>query len=467
MKKYFFFLSLIVLTVLVTYYAPPVVSSVWYIFSLVLYFRSRDEAFWLAFFFVTTDGFMGFLGIYTTVLKMVPGLPGIELAQFYIILSLIKVLSSKNNTRSFYGKWMKIMLVYTIFLVLFGLINGLSNELNVYFKVVKMVAPLLLFYTVPRLLKTIRDYEILFRYLFLILVLGFIAQLHTLFTGFDPKRYFDPPKDVDSEMEMEIEVGRNFRVLYNSAITLISLFGALYFLALKRIRPFKELFLYAVIILSFAMAFMSATRGWILGLGFIITLFFIFVQHLNVKQVVLFSFFFIAFLLLGLSNKKINTQVKFSIDRLLTLNSLAEGDLSAGGTLIRLDERGPRVMKVWSESPVLGLGFSDRYYDYSDGHVGNQNILMHAGIVGLGLMYGFIFYFMKKMLSSYFNVTSGNPFSLTFLVFIVFLLGWIFLHSTSGQHFAFYGLPNDIFPQAIFLGLAGLSFRESQQFGKV
>jgi hypothetical protein len=464
-KKYLWFLLLVALTVYTTYFTPAIVSSVWYVVLLVMYFNSKDEAFWLAFFFVTTDGFMGFLGIYTVVLKAIPGLPGVELAQFYIILSLIKVLFSKNNTRVFYRNWMLVLLLYSLFLVMFGMMNGLDSKLNVYFRVVKITLPFLLFYTVPRLLKTVQDYERLFGYLFLVLILAFVAQLNTLFTGFDPKKYFrliNP--DPDADEEAELEVGRNFRVLYNQVITMFCLFGALYFLVLKRLNTFKDSWLYLVIVLCFALAFLSATRGFILSFGFIIFLFFVFVQRLNLKRVFAFSFLFIALLLVGLSNKKVSTQIQFSIDRLLTLNSLAEGDISAGGTLIRLSERGPRVMKAWSESPVLGAGFSNYFFKNSDFHVGNQNILFHAGVVGFLLLCGFIVYFIIKMLGCYFNASRGNPFSSTFLVFVIFLAGWIIVHSTSGQQFAFYGLPNDIFPQAIFLSLAGLTYREYKMY---
>jgi hypothetical protein len=467
-KKYLWFLLLVALTVYTTYFTPAVVSSVWYLILLVIYFNSKDEAFWLAFFFVTTDGFMGFLGIYTVVIKAIPGLPGIELAQFYIILSFIKVLFSKNNTTVFYGNWLLMLLLYALFLVLFGMMNGLDSKLNVYFRVVKVTLPFLLFYTIPRLLKTVQDYEKLFGYLFLVLILAFVAQLNALFTGFDPKKYFSLiTPDPDADEEAELEVGRNFRVLYNQVISMFSLFGALYFLVLKRLKTIKDSWLYLVIVLCFALAFLSATRGFILSFGFIIFLFFVFVQRLNLKRVFAFSFLFIALLLAGLSNKKVSTQIQFSVDRLLTLNSLAEGDISAGGTLIRLSERGPKVMKAWSESPVLGAGFSNYFFAHSDFHVGNQNILFHAGVVGFLLLCGFIFYFIVKMLGCYFNASQGNPFSSTFLVFVIFLAGWILVHSTSGQQFAFYGLPNDIFPQAIFLSLAGLTYREYKRYQAV
>ena len=459
-RKYFEFLFFVAVTVVVTYFTSALIATAWYILLLVLYFRSKDEAFWLAFFFVTTDGFMGFLGIYTTVISTIPGLPSIELSQFYIMLTLIKVLSSGVKIRVFYGNWMRGILLYTIFLFLLGIANGLDGESNVYFRIVKMTFPFLLFYTIPRLLTTIKDYENLFCYLFLVLAMAFLAQLNAMFTGFDPQRKYILLNNADDRMRPELEVGRNFRVFYNQAITFFSLFGALYFLVLRKLRSLKDSWLYLMVVLSFAMSFLSATRGYILSSVLIILLFFIFVERLNMKKVVIFSLLFAGFLLVGFSNEKVSTQIQFSLDRLLSLNSLKDGDISAGGTLIRLSERGPAVMKAWSESPILGAGFSNNFFKNNDFHVGNQNILLHAGIVGLALMCAFFFYFLSRMLGCYFNSSKRNPFSSAFPVFVIFLLGWIFIHSTSNQQFAFYGLPNDIFPQAIFLSLAGLTYSE-------
>lgn len=399
---------------------------------------------------------MGFFGLYSTTLKILPGLPAIELAQFYILISLIKVLRKSRRPSLFYRRWFSVMLGYIIFLILFGLANGLRSELNVHFKLIKMTMPLLLFYSIPRLFTNLQNYKNLFSYLFLITILAFIAQLITLFTGFVPQWHFNPI--TEAGLELEVEVGRNFRVLNNPGITLLSLFGALYFLSIKHCKDFKQVYLYIIIVSCFALAFLSATRGWIISVSFIILLSMIFVLKVQFRHVITIVALFIVALVVGLSVRKIHTQIQFSIDRLFTLNSLAKGDITADGTLARLDERSPVVVKVWKKSPVFGQGFSDQYFEYSDMHVGNQNILMHAGIIGFALIFSFLLYFIIKMLMLYSYVSPTNPFSSTFLLFPVFLIGWIFLHSTSGQQFAFYGLPNDIFPQAIFLGLAGLTY---------
>jgi len=77
------FLLLTAVTIFVTYFTSEVIASFWYLLVLVLYYRSDDEPMWLAFFLVTVDGFMGFMGLYSVTLTILPGLPTIELAQLH------------------------------------------------------------------------------------------------------------------------------------------------------------------------------------------------------------------------------------------------------------------------------------------------------------------------------------------------------------------------------------------------
>jgi 4-hydroxybenzoate polyprenyltransferase len=81
------FTALALVTIVVTYRFPGIFASIWYVFLLVLYFLSKDEAFWLAFFLITVDGFMGFMGPFTVTLNVLPDLPAIELCQFYILVA--------------------------------------------------------------------------------------------------------------------------------------------------------------------------------------------------------------------------------------------------------------------------------------------------------------------------------------------------------------------------------------------
>ncbi len=177
---------------------------------------------------------------------------------------------------------------------------------------------------------------------------------------------------------------------------------------------------------------------------------------MEIKNLLLtLSLFFVIFTI-ALSFEKINKQVMFSIERTLTLESLAKGDKTADGTLVRLDERGPAVIEAWEQNPVFGHGFSNTFFLRQDPHVGNLTVLLHSGIVGMSLMSFFFMFVVSKLVRIKSKGINMNPYKKGGLVIATVLIGWFFIHSTSGQHFAYYGLPMYIFPQAIVLGLANI-----------
>jgi O-antigen ligase len=307
-----------------------------------------------------------------------------------------------------------------------------------------------LFYTVPRLMKNIKDYEKFFHLIFFVFILGFAAQVVTVYSGFSPAGNFHIFE------EEQMEAGKDLRAFYNTAITLLSLFGAIFFLSIKNNSSFPKYYLYAITGMTFFMAFLSATRGWIISIGFIIALFFIIVQ--KGKNILSISLLFVLLVVIGMTNSQIRDQITFSMERFMTLEAMAGGDQTANGSLLRLTERGPKVMAFWEQHPVFGWGWSNIYLENNDPHVGNQNILMHSGVVGFSLIILFILFFIIKMFGAYKKLGSQNNYKNSALTFIVFFTGWFFLHSTSGQQFCWGSLPDHIFPQAIFLGMSAVLF---------
>ncbi len=442
------FLFTVFVTIAVTVAGGNTVAIVWYYILLILYTRSKNEPFWLAFFLVTTDGFMGFLGVYSTLLPIVPGLPGIELAQLYIFIAIYKIWKQKIKMRSFYRGWGSLLFIYVILLLAVGIANGLSGDLNVYFKVGKMIFPLALFYTTPRLINSIDKYASLFNILFIVFLFGFAAQLFTVFTGFSPAASYKV------EEQHEMEVGKNLRSFYNPFITLVVLCGSLFFAAIKEQKYFTKVYLNLIAILCFGMAFLSATRGWIIGFAFTIIMYNIIVQKLALKNFFFIAIIFMVVFAVSLSFEKINRQIMFSLERTLTLESLAKGDKSADGTLVRLDERAPKVMNAWADNPILGWGFSNTFFDKLDVHVGNQTVLMHSGVIGITLLYSFLIFVCNKLIKHSKDIKVTHPYKRAGLVIPIFIIGWFFIHSTSSLQFAFYGIPLYIMPQAIVLSMA-------------
>jgi len=164
----------------------------------------------------------------------------------------------------------------------------------------------------------------------------------------------------------------------------------------------------------------------------------------------------------GMSNKKIRDRTYFALERFMTLEALAGGDETAGGTLARLNERGPVVLAAWADNPIFGWGYSNVYFEKNDGHVGNHNILLHSGVSGFTFLMIFILFVNITMYTVYKSFASKSKYKDTPLVFIVFFMGYFIIHSSSGQQFGYMGYPQNVFMQAVFLGMSSIMYRLSQ-----
>lgn len=151
-------------------------------------------------------------------------------------------------------------------------------------------------------------------------------------------------------------------------------------------------------------------------------------------------------------------QTNNAFKRLLTLEKLAQGDATAGGTLIRITERGPRVMRKWELSKLTGWGFSREFMENNDVHVGNQNILMQSGIIGAGLLIFFIGFVTVKLWLRYMNVDFDFKYRKALLLFPIYFIGWFIIHSSSEQEFAYYQFPSTGITQAVFFGMIALTY---------
>lgn len=448
----FKFLVWIVLTIVITYYFPVPVKVLWYFLLLAVYFFSRDESLWLAVFLATTDGFASFLGLYALMIPVLPGLPAVEVVQIYVMLSVIKAARRRYRSEVFYTKYLQVLLIYLIFMIIWGQLMGLSGGLNVYFRVLKGTFPMFLFYSIPRLMTTAEEYLRFFRIVFVIVLFAFAAQLFTLFTGMTPS-------ETVGILPLDEEDAKDFRVFFNAGSTLLGLFGAIWCLGRRSIRPSYRTVLYFVVFSAFAMAILSATRGWILSFTLIIVLSLLFTGLVRANRILEFGLIIIPMLYLSLSNPLIRGQVEFARERLGTMEAIGEGDLTAEGTLQRLDVRSRRVMDAWRENPIFGWGLSDKGYEYGDGHVGNQCLLVMSGIVGFLLLNGFLIFFTYKLAMVYRMSGKKNADRRGLLVFLFFLAGWFLIHSTSGQQFSYVGMPGKIIPQTLFFSFGALQYK--------
>lgn len=455
------FLGLVIAAILANYFVPKFFGTVFFLGTLVAYFRSKEEAFWMAFFLTVSDGFFGFFGLYKTMIAVVPGLPEAEVGQIYIWLTLIKAGRNQISYRPFYNQFLYVLWIYICFLLVQGYVIGVDMEINVQFRLIKWIAPLFLLYSVPRLITKIEQYRDFFLYLFAVAFVALGAQIFTILNAQSPAQYMGVVKK--AWFAIKVKEGKTYRGLYNEGILLISYFGALFFLVFRPGRYFPVWLCYAVVMANFASVFLSATRGWVICFSFSLILSLLFVLKMSARRLATIGVMLLVFMFAAQSLPIIGVQIKNAIERLMTIGKLAEGDETAGGSLIRLSVRGPRVMKVWADSKLTGWGFSNRFMEANDFHVGNQNILMHSGIIGYALMHLFFVYFAVKLFFRNQKQSRGSPYKGALLFFCIFFPAWFMLHSSSQQFFSYYQFVVGGIIQAVFFSLAALMYQESEE----
>jgi hypothetical protein len=102
--------------------------------------------------------------------------------------------------------------------------------------------------------------------------------------------------------------------------------------------------------------------------------------------------------------------------------------------------------------------------DTNDFHVGNQNILLHSGIIGYALMHLFFLYFVAQLFFRNATQPRGSPYKRTLLLFCIFFPAWFMLHSSSQQFFSYYQFVVGGIIQAVFFCLGAMMYEDSEEY---
>ncbi|MBK7377407.1 MAG: hypothetical protein IPJ03_00070 [Ignavibacteriales bacterium] len=213
-------------------------------------------------------------------------------------------------------------------------------------------------------------------------------------------------------------------------IPFLALFGGIYYMILGK-KYFNRNYLISIIGLTLFSIFITATRSWLISSLFIFGSYYIFISRKKITILKRFAIPIVAALFLIPFVPIIYQQIDLAFQRYETVGLLLQGDLTAGGTLKRLDERAPRVMAKFYESPIFGWGFGDEGNKYTDEHVGNQNLLMQCGIIGFIFWFLLWANFIVKMQRLNKLITTSNPYKNIPQIFILMLIGILFIHSSA------------------------------------
>lgn len=412
---------------------PQIVIQAAFLGIILYIYQSRDNLFWLVWYFALINA-PGGLFESASIGNLLYGLPiyrlgsGVAIGFGDLILMAFTLKAIRIRRPNFFIYKRQVWLIMSLGLLYFviSFAQGISPQnMIVTVRALSSWAWLLL---LPIFVSQPDDLVRLYRLLVPVVIMSFAAVIHTYITGnyigFVLAGRQNLVKVIASDESLA-------RVNTSIAILFVALVLSLYYLSKKKTVLSQNVLISVAVIVS-SLVFLSGTRGWSIGLLVLfISFFFIsgfgFFKQLVRVLVILAIFFTITVNVFP----GITSQASLAFSRLLTVESLLEGDVTAGGTLSRIDIRTPIVMGAWKESPLIGWAFSNTYYSSLDYHVGHANNLLNLGILGF-IPFNLLYLYMILM-----AIRGGRrkrfvtPGQNSYLVLVFALIALYVVHSTS------------------------------------
>lgn len=422
LKEEVHFLLLYVFLIISHHILPNVIGQFAFIVSFIFFFFSRNNYFWLALFTLILSSAAGFFSIFVKFIMVGP-------FPFFVVLYIViilKFLKERHHQKIFY--YFGFISLLVLMVILRSLTGFDFNEFMKY-DIAILLIPIL-----PTFLKNADEINSFLKLIFIGLLIVFAGQFYHILTGDSFSGALFGAGRVEYSKMIERDVEGLVRSVEGILIPLISLIGVVFLYSIGRGPRYHQV----VAFISFISIWFTATRGWMLASSVIILPYLFYLNRGQFSRSIITLLIFVAIISqVGILNR----QMRLATDRLETVEFIAKGDITAGGTLKRLDVRGPRVMQKWSESPIFGYGYSEEFKEYRDGHVGNQNLLLQVGIFGVIIFLTLIISVLYSVFITGSRYKNARAPSFTILAAI---FGVILIHSTSRQMF---GLGGDYISQ--------------------
>lgn len=431
------FLFILIISAFLIYVSGPQISRIGHVFLLLAAYKSNKNYIWIAFLFVLYDtpNYFYFGGTADDPVRVPIYSLGKNLSLTFqdllMFILLIKSFAKRFKlTKGFRNIFIGLVVFITFYLIMSVFLGTKSTNMT---WTVRYLLPLLYIMIIPKLISSKMDWINLFKILFPIVLFAFIGQIYFIINR-EPLSSLIYPAMIEKVnlnvryYAMGAEVSRFYTGVY---IGFISLCSALYFLNSKKIK-INKLYLNLIVLLVLMQAVFSATRSY--SIAFSIILFGWMVKQ-KMRQLPRFVLAMVIMMLISYQflrkSEVVDQQMDRSFERLMTVQELARGDITAGGTYGRLSQRTPRVMKKYWESPLLGYGFSDEYYKYADDHVAIPNLLLNFGIVGFVYLHILLITITLKIL----RLRKTRRLSIENYLFLLGLIAIFLVHLLGRQMF--------------------------------
>jgi len=410
-------------SVLLVYRLPTIITSLYALLLAIIIYRTSSDIFWLVFLFLI-ESELGFIFPKVDIEHSFSLIKNSLFGNLYFSLIIIIILLFKNiNVKSKYiyiaRKEIGLLIIYSTILILaFGV-----YKVTIVFR---QILPWILMFTVPKIIKDTDSLVRFFRMIFPFVFLMLISQIFYIYTGdFISYRLGGGVSLAIKSVEIE-NVKEALRPIYGLSIPFISLWGATYFL-ISQNKAFSRFYLLSLLFLSLFSVYITATRTWMVASLLIFLAYFIFSNNSRILNLLGIGFVALSFFFIINISPKLQKQLQLSGERYETLESFAEGDITAEGTSKRFDIRKVKPMKGFVLNPLLGWGVGEEFANFVDGHVGYHSLIMSYGVLGstIWLLIWVKFFFLIYKA----RYRSENP-KLAFLI-ITLGLSILIIHATK------------------------------------
>lgn len=419
-------------------------NFVYFTFLFTLYYRSKNDVFWIALFWIILTYPWGMFyyresGWYFQLTSRV----GIDISSIIPFIILIKTYKRKTILflkDDLFRRYYKFIVFMLFFLFLWGAQWGFSMRQIA--MLMTYLPGILFFIVVPRLFsyaKLLKFNSIIFLFTSIFVVSSIFDIIGngvvTKFISFGFEHMPGTAIVTDGDSTLVRQIGGIYLCFYSMILSLYYIINAK--------NEFSGLYLWLNLILSILFIINSATRGWMLATFFIIIIF-IFRYTLKIQLLPKF----IGGIIVGaavftlLSTEYIDN-LMLAFERFSTVKAVAEGDFTAEDTAHRWDERGPAVLARFNESPIFGFGLSAISAEYYDKHVGNHVLLLISGVFGFVLLYILIIAILRYIYKL------AKIVDKSIFIFCLAILSILIIHATSREMIS-YLMPTD---SAFFLAL--------------
>jgi len=423
------FLSALVLVYLI----PSSFNKILFPLYCVLFYKSKNNALWLVFFLLLIEGPGGLFSggdrsdlLRLPLYNLAEGV-SISFEQLFCITAFLKVFKKKVRFKplGFISKNMKYLAVYFIVLLFVSFLLGISFS-NLRF-VYRIIINLTLFYSIYFLFSDENDFIDFFKLIFPLAFVAFSLQLYSLVNGHQLITLFKP-----ESLFIQGSVGLyEIRPIEMVHIVMFAFFGSLYFLFLKK-KVFNQAFLLVVNVIAFASIFITGTRTWFIAFFVTYLFLFIFMPKKLFRITLKHSIVLVGAIIMLFSSVLIKNQFSNAFKRISTVELIAKGDITMGGTADRFNVKAPIVMKAFGQSTIIfGAGFSDMYFTEGTGHVGYQNLLLNSGIIGFILVLLFLVQIIRSGIKMKYLLGNYNNYKDAMIIFVFWLIAILIINAST------------------------------------